>query len=194
MSEVKIVFGLGNPGSKYEGTRHNVGFETLDLLAQQNALSFTREKKWFAEICKLGSTYLVKPLTFMNDSGKSVRALTDYFSLSAEQILVVYDDIALDVGHLRFRKKGSHGGQNGMRSIISHLGSSEFNRLRLGVGKVTSDKLIGHVLGKFSVNERESAENMLATAANAVQFSLTYGVEAAANQFNTPKQSLNTQE
>lgn len=188
-AHIKLIVGLGNPGTKYDGTRHNVGFETLDHLLSGTGISFKREKKWIGEIANYQGTYLVKPLTFMNESGKCVGKLARYYNLKPEQILVITDDVTLNTGTIRFRQKGSHGGQNGVKSIINHLGSNEFPRLKLGVGKASGAALTGHVLGKFPPNEREVVENMLATASQAVLISLTHGVEAAANQYNTTNSS-----
>jgi len=188
-SKIKLVVGLGNPGKNYEGTRHNVGFDVLDHIITGTGYSFKREKKWLAEITNYQGSYLVKPLTFMNESGKSVGKLARFYNLQPEQILVITDDVSLNTGAIRFRQKGSHGGQNGVKSIINHLGSNEFPRLKLGVGKASGAALTGHVLGKFPPHEREVVENMLATASKAVLLSLTHGVEAAANQYNTSNSS-----
>jgi len=182
---IKMVVGLGNPGKQYVGTRHNVGFEVVEELLRGTGVEFKREKKWVAEVAKYEGVYIVKPLTFMNESGRSVGAMARFYNLSPEEILVITDDVTLNTGSLRFRQKGSHAGQNGIKSIISHLGSNGFPRLKLGVGKATGKQLTGHVLGKFPPFEREQVENMLATASQAVQLSLTRGVEAAANQYNT---------
>ena len=190
-SPIKMVVGLGNPGKNYVGTRHNVGFEVVDDLLRGSGSEFKREKKWTAELAKYEGTLIMKPLTFMNESGKSVGTLAKFYNIQPEQILVITDDITLDTGSIRFRQKGSHGGQNGMRSIIQHLGSKDFPRLKLGVGKCSGDALTGHVLGKFPPNEREVVENMLAMASQAVQLCLSHGVEAAANRFNTTKNSPN---
>ena len=188
-SPIKMVVGLGNPGKNYVGTRHNVGFEVVDDLLRGSGTEFKREKKWLAEICKFEGALIVKPLTFMNESGKAVGKIAKFYNITPEQILVVTDDVTLDTGSIRFRQKGSHGGQNGLRSIINHLGTNEFPRLKLGVGKASGAALTGHVLGKFPPNERELVENMLATASQAVLLSLTRGVEAAANQYNTTTNS-----
>lgn len=182
---VKMVVGLGNPGKNYAETRHNVGFEVVDALLRGTSSEFKREKKWMAEVAKLDGTLVVKPLTFMNESGKAVGALARFYAIPASQILVVTDDVTLDTGTIRFRLKGSHGGQNGLRSIIQHLGTSDFPRLKLGVGKCSGAQLTGHVLGKFPPFERETVENMLASASQAVHVCLSQGIEAAANQYNT---------
>jgi len=150
-----------------------------------------------------GASILMKPQTFMNESGQSVGAAVRFYKLLPEQVLVVYDDVALPFGSLRFRMAGSAGGHNGMKSIISHLGSDRFPRLKIGIGALkrsdenapdglvspASGNLVGHVLGKFSTEERNELQNTLATAAEAVQFAISEGVEASANAFNTKKQA-----
>lgn len=186
-----MVVGLGNPGKQYEGTRHNVGFAVLDDFIRGSSAEFQRERKWLAEVAKHEGIFLVKPLTFMNESGKAVGKMARFYGIKPEQILVITDDVTLDTGSIRFRQKGSHGGQNGLRSIINHLGSKDFPRLKLGVGKASGEALTGHVLGKFPPFEREVVENMLATASKAVLLSLSQGIEAAANQYNITINSSN---
>ncbi|NWK55194.1 aminoacyl-tRNA hydrolase [Verrucomicrobiaceae bacterium N1E253] len=208
MSDIKLVVGLGNPGAKYEQTRHNIGFLVVDRLVGDSGCSMSNHLRWRAHVAKLPGlgTILMKPQTFMNESGQSVGAAVRFYKLEPEQVLVVYDDVSLPFGARRFRMSGSAGGHNGMKSIISHLGSDRFPRLKLGIGmdsrpaelagaegEAAKNKpggsLVGHVLGKFSVEERNELENTLATAAEAVQFALSEGVEAAANAFNTKKKA-----
>lgn len=184
-NNIKMVVGLGNPGKQYVGTRHNVGFAVIDDLLLGTGVELKREKKWVAEVAKYQSAFLVKPLTFMNESGRAVGKMAQFYSIKPEEILVITDDVTLATGSIRIRTKGSHGGQNGVKSIISHLGTSDFPRIKLGVGKCHGKKLTGHVLGKFPPFEQETVENMLASASQAVQVCLSLGVEAAANQFNT---------
>jgi len=189
MPAIKLVIGLGNPGKKYEDTRHNIGFLVLDKLASSYGAVMANHLKWRAHVAKVPSsgTILMKPQTFMNESGQSVGAALRFYKWQPEQILVIYDDVALPYGTLRFRNSGSAGGHNGMKSIISHLGSDQFPRLKLGIGSAKPGGMVGHVLGKFSTEERNELENTLATAAEAVQLALSEGVEAAANSFNTKK-------
>jgi PTH1 family peptidyl-tRNA hydrolase len=185
---ISLVIGLGNPGRQYEETRHNVGFMLLDRIAAANGVTFQSEPKFQAHIAKLGDgTLLMKPQTFMNLSGRSVRQLLSFYKWEANRILVVYDDVALPLGHLRFREKGSAGGHNGIKSIIEHLGGDEFARLKLGIGASRPGGMTGHVLGKFAPDEREELENMLATALEAVQVSRSQGIALASNRFNTPR-------
>jgi PTH1 family peptidyl-tRNA hydrolase len=186
---ISMIIGLGNPGRQYEGTRHNVGFMLLDAMAARDGASFQSEPKWQAHIAKLpDGTLLVKPQTFMNLSGRSVRALLSFYKRELTDILVVYDDVSLPLGHLRFREKGSAGGHNGIKSIIEHLASDGFPRLKLGIGGVQEGGgMTGHVLGKFSPDEQEELENMLATARDAVQVSRSQGLALASNRYNTPR-------
>ena len=196
MPDIKLVIGLGNPGQKYEQTRHNIGFLVMDRLAHIYGAQMANHLKWRAHLAKVpgSNAILMKPQTFMNESGQSVGAALRFYKWQPEQVLVVYDDVSLPFGALRFRMAGSAGGHNGIRSIISHLGSDQFPRLKLGIGNAGQEEktkagasLTGHVLGKFSVDEQNQLENTLATAAEAVQFALSEGVESAANAFNTKK-------
>jgi PTH1 family peptidyl-tRNA hydrolase len=161
----------------------------LNQLASGYGAAMANHLKWRAHVAKVpgSGTILMKPQTFMNESGQSVGAALRFYKWKPEQILVVYDDVALPYGTLRFRNSGSAGGHNGMKSIISHLGSDQFPRLKLGIGSSKPGGMVGHVLGKFSIEERNELENTLATAAEAVQLALSEGVEAAANSFNTKK-------
>ncbi|NNC89157.1 MAG: aminoacyl-tRNA hydrolase [Akkermansiaceae bacterium] len=180
-----MVVGLGNPGSRYAGTRHNVGFDVLDRVAAREGAGFARHRKWDAEVAKLpGGVLLVKPQTFMNLSGRAVGAALRFYKLEPREALVVYDDVSLPLGQLRFRMSGGAGGHNGIKSLLADLGTPEFPRLKVGIGGGPGDSMTGHVLGRFRDHEREEAENMLARAAEAVQLALSHGVEAAANQFN----------
>lgn len=185
---ISLIIGLGNPGKQYEETRHNIGFMLLDRIAQKGGVIFRTEPKFQAHIAKLeDGTVLMKPQTFMNLSGRSVRALMAFFKWDPERILVIYDDVALPLGHLRFREKGSAGGHNGIKSIIEHVGSDVFPRLKLGIGSSRPGEMTGHVLGKFAPDEREELENMLATSLEAVQVSRSQGIALASNRFNTPR-------
>jgi len=185
---LRMVVGLGNPGRHYQETRHNAGFQVVDRLAAAAGVPFTTQPRWQAHLAKLpDGTLLLKPQTFMNLSGRAVRAAAAFFKWTPEQLLVVFDDVALPLGTLRFREAGSHGGHNGLRSIIGDLGSDRFPRLKIGIGEGGPGDLTGHVLGKFRPEEREAVENTLASAAEAVQLALSQGVAAAANRYNTRK-------
>ena len=188
MSKVRIIVGLGNPGATYATTRHNVGFMVLDELARQWGAVWKAEKARKGELASGPGVLLVKPQTYMNDSGFCVGPLMRYFKFTPEQVLVVYDDTALPVGALRLRAAGSDGGHNGMKSLIAHLGSDRFPRLRVGIGSHGQKSLVGHVLGQFAPEERPLVEEGVQRAAQAVQLLLAEGFEAAANRYNLRKQ------
>jgi PTH1 family peptidyl-tRNA hydrolase len=187
----KCIVGLGNPGEKYRLTRHNVGFRVLDLLAERGRAAFQLESKWESLTCRVGDLLLVKPMTYMNESGRAIGSLARFFRWRPEDILVVFDDISLPLGTLRFRMNGGHGGHNGVRSLLAHLPGDGFVRLKVGIGEAGGEALVGHVLGAFSSEEKELVENTLARAADAVQLAVSDGPERAANEFNTrtPKKS-----
>src|SRR5262245_46799282 len=183
---MKLVVGLGNPGPKYAGTRHNVGFDVVDYLAAGPSCSAFREKfeAFVAELKEGDETILLmKPLTFMNLSGRAVRAALDFYKLSVDQVLVVCDDFNLPLGKLRVRAKGSHGGQNGLRSVQEQLGTDAYARLRIGVGEPGHDA-VDHVLSKFKPGERKAVEDAVATAHHAGVVWVRKGTEAAMNRFN----------
>ncbi|MGT2907594.1 aminoacyl-tRNA hydrolase [Streptococcus dentiloxodontae] len=163
---VKMIVGLGNPGSKYSKTKHNVGFMAIDKLAEDMGLSFSEDKNFKAEITSTflnnEKIYLVKPTTFMNNSGIAVRALMTYYNISTCDIIVIYDDLDMAVGKIRFRQKGSAGGHNGIKSIINHLGTQEFDRIKIGIGRPKHGMtVINHVLGKFDPDDGITIENAL---------------------------------
>tara|TARA_B100001250_G_scaffold314650_1_gene276868 strand:- start:77 stop:685 length:609 start_codon:yes stop_codon:yes gene_type:complete len=161
--DLKILVGLGNPGAEYCKTRHNVGFMVLEELARQNNCVFRDSKKLYGKTCEIGSgtnkTRLLMPNTYMNDSGKSVRSAKDWFNIENHQLIVLVDDIDLPLGKIRVRSKGRSGGHNGLKSIINHLGTTEFKRLKIGIGspsKIQTErksKTVSHVLGRFSKEE-----------------------------------------
>jgi peptidyl-tRNA hydrolase, PTH1 family len=183
---MKVVVGLGNPGSRYRGTRHNVGFDVVDsLAASPHAERFqSRFQAQVAELHEDGEKILlVKPETFMNLSGRSVRQVLDFFQVSLQDLLVVCDDISLPLGKLRIRAKGTHGGHNGLRDIQNHLGGVEYARLRIGVDAPREDA-VDHVLGRFRAAERAVIEDAVGLAAQAVGVWSRQGVEAAMNKYN----------
>ena len=161
--ELKLLVGLGNPGTEYEKTRHNVGFMVLEEIARKNNCSFRESKKLFGRTCEYGSgiekTRLLMPNTYMNESGKSVRSAKDWFDFQNNQLIVLVDDMDLPLGKIRVRSKGSSGGHNGLKSIINHLGTAEFKRLKIGIGAPSNDqqerksKTVSHVLGRISKEE-----------------------------------------
>lgn len=147
---MKCIVGLGNPGKKYALTRHNIGFMCLDHFAGEKGITFSMSNKFKGEVAKVKDTILLKPHTFMNLSGESVRAITEYYDIEVEDVLVVYDDLDLDVGATRLRPKGGSGGHNGIKSLIQHLGSNEFKRVRIGIDKNPMIATADYVLGQFS--------------------------------------------
>lgn len=183
---MKVIVGLGNPGPKYAGTRHNIGFDVVDYLAAGPGCSPFREKfEAFVSEMKDGdeTVLLVKPLTFMNLSGRAVRAILDFYKVPVENLLVICDDIALPLSKLRIRMKGSHGGQNGLRNIQEQLGTDAYTRLRIGVGEPAFDA-VDHVLSKFKPGERAAVEDAVANSAQAALMWVRRGTEAAMNKFN----------
>ena len=183
----QLIVGLGNPGRQYEDTRHNIGFMLLDRLAAGSGVAFQSSPKWQCHLAKLPGTgtLLVKPQTFMNLSGRAIRQILAFHKWPPESMLVIYDDAALPLGRLRFREKGSAGGHNGIKSIIEHLGTDAFPRLKIGIGESHPGNMTGHVLGKFSPDQRPLVENTLATALEAVQLARSQGIATAANRFHT---------
>ncbi len=188
MQNIRIIAGLGNPGASYADTRHNVGFMVLDRLARHFNAPWKLEKAYKGELAAAPGLLLVKPQTFMNLSGECVGSLMRYFKFTPEQVLVVYDDISFPCGTMRLRAAGSAGGHNGMKSLIAHLGSDRFPRLRVGIGVPGQKDMVGHVLGKFSPDEKPLLDDALTRAELAVLTLLNEGFEAAANKFNVKKE------
>ena len=158
---LKLIVGLGNPGSEHIQTRHNAGFWFLDSLAERLSLNFVLDKKFQSEICRYQNDnfdcLLCKPQTYMNDSGKAVQALIKFYKIPVNKILIVHDEIDLDVGNLRFKIGGGHGGNNGVRDIIEKVGDTNFSRLRIGIGHPGSvDKVVSYVLNKPNNNDTEN--------------------------------------
>lgn len=186
-----LVVGLGNPGREYEDTRHNIGFKVIDNIAKEYNIDINRQK--FKGIYGEGfingeKVMLLKPTTYMNLSGESVREVMDFYNLDNNEILVIYDDISLDVGRLRIRDKGSAGGHNGIKSIIAHLGNDVFSRIKVGVGQPNVD-LVKHVLGKFTKDEMDILEESIDAATKATKEIIKNDVGTAMNQFNGFKAS-----
>lgn len=184
-----IIVGLGNPTREYENTRHNIGFDVIDRIADAYSISVL-EKKHKALIGKGviqgEKVILAKPQTYMNLSGESVRQLIDYYKVDEEsELIVIYDDISLDVGQLRIRKKGSAGGHNGIKNIIAHLGHDVFPRIKMGVGeKPKGYDLADYVLGHFTKEERKIMDESAATAVKAVELMLRGEIDEAMNLYN----------
>ena len=152
----KLLVGLGNPGDKYFETKHNVGFMLIDQLAKKQNVTFTHDKIFQADLASFflngEKIYLVKPTTFMNESGKAVHALLTYYGLDIEDLLIIYDDLDMEVGKIRLRAKGSAGGHNGIKSIIQHIGTQTFNRVKIGIGR-PKNGVVNHVLSKFDKDD-----------------------------------------
>ena len=184
-----IIVGLGNPGLKYEGTRHNIGFDVIDKIAEEYHIAVdTRKHRALIGRGVIDGfrVILAKPQTFMNLSGESIRELVDYYKVDeATELIVIYDDISLDVGQLRIRKKGSAGGHNGIKNIIAHLGHDVFMRVKVGVGeKPKGYDLADYVLGHFSKEEKEKMEVAYEKAVQAVRMAGLGEIDEAMNQFN----------
>lgn len=185
---MKLIIGLGNPGKQYDYTRHNIGFECIDALS----------KKWDAPLNQMkfngmyatvhrpeGKVILLKPLTYMNLSGESVRPLMDYFNIEVEDIIVIYDDLDLETGKLRLRQKGSAGGHNGIKSLIQHLGTQEFNRIRVGISRPPAGmKVADYVLAKFSKEDDSAIGQAIEKTVSAVEASLSKKFLDVMSEFN----------
>lgn len=186
-----IIAGLGNPTKEYDKTRHNVGFSVIDVLADRYNMDVSERKH--KALCGRGAmegqkVVLMKPQTFMNLSGESIRAAMDFYKAAPEDVLIIYDDVSLEPGQLRIRQKGSAGGHNGIKNIISHLGTQEFPRIKVGVGaKPPRMDLADYVLSRFSQGEQKLMEEAFKEAAEAAVMIMTEGLDRAMNHFNTKK-------
>jgi peptidyl-tRNA hydrolase, PTH1 family len=183
---VKLIVGLGNPGRKYEGTRHNVGFDVVDQLSARHRVEWESAPadaligKW-----RPASALLAKPLTFVNLSGDAVAGLMRFYKVAREDVFVIVDDTNLDLGRLRARPCGSAGGHNGLKSIIGVLGTEDFARLRVGVGRGDARRdLADHVLARFDPQEREDVAEAVGRSADAAELFVANGIEAVMNRFN----------
>jgi PTH1 family peptidyl-tRNA hydrolase len=194
IAPLQLLVGLGNPGDKYAGTRHNVGFMALERLAAQAGGSFKQQSKLHGLLAEVGvgakRLRLLMPQTFMNDSGRSIRAALDWFDLSPAQMLVLVDDMDLPLGRLRLRLSGGAGGHNGLRSTIAHLGGQEFPRLRIGIGAPAlnpverKQRTVGHVLGRFAPAEQPALDEVLAEVLQGIDLIQRLGFERAGNRLN----------
>lgn len=188
MDKLTVIIGLGNPGNKYENTRHNVGFCAIDILSEKYGIKVDRLKH--RALTGDGSikgerVLLVKPQTFMNLSGESVRDIVEWYKLPVESIIVIYDDVDLPVGTVRIRPKGSSGTHNGMKSVIYQLQSDDFPRIRIGIGKAPDGwDLADYVLSRFSVDETKDVRESIERAANAAAAIISDGVAVAMNLYN----------
>lgn len=188
---MRIIIGLGNPTDKYQATRHNVGWDAITRISDDFRIPLNQ--KGHKAICGSGfiegeKVILAQPLTYMNLSGESVRALVDFYKVSTEDIIIIYDDVSLDAGQLRIREKGSAGGHNGMKSIISHLGTDEFPRIKVGIGDKPSEwDLADYVLSRFKGDEEVTIRKALKDVSHACSIIVTDGMDAAMNQYNKKK-------
>jgi len=187
-----LIVGLGNPGAQYKGTRHNVGFDVIDLLASKYNIEVNRIK--FKGIYGEGrildeKVILLKPSTFMNLSGESVQEAANFYKIEEDNIIILHDDISLEVGRMRIRAKGSAGGHNGLKSIITNLSSDEFVRIKIGVGQPKKE-LVVHVLGKFPKEERQMVDEINNAATDAVELIIKQGIVESMNKFNGYKTEL----
>jgi len=183
-----MIVGLGNPGTQYRSTRHNVGFRVIDRLAERHRIPTSHSlKRALVGYGKIGEdgVVLVKPQTYMNLSGESVGPMMRMFQLTPADVIVVYDEMDLPVGRLRLRPEGSAGGHNGMKSLIQHLGTQEFPRVRIGVGRPKEAPAVDHVLSTFGRDEIAPINEAVESAADAVEAIIGEGVQAAMNRFNT---------
>ena len=181
---MKLIVGLGNIGSKYVFTRHNAGFMLIDSIALNSNLTFRENSRLKCLITNIGDCLLIKPTTFMNLSGEAVRAVMDYYKISIEDILIIYDDLSLQLGKIRFRPDGSDGGHNGIKSIIQHLGTKNIARLKIGIGPQPNIPSEVFVLQNFSKEELETLKGALAKAKEGISCYFKEGMAAAQNKFN----------
>lgn len=185
---MKLIVGLGNIGPKYTFTRHNVGFMLADSIAINNNLTFRENSRLKCFMTNLRDGYndflIIKPTTFMNLSGEAVRAVMDYYKIPIEDIIIVYDDLSLDLGKIRFRANGSDGGHNGIKSIIKHVGTSNIARLKIGIGPQPSLPSEVFVLQNFSKEELDNLKNVLSTAKDGINCYFKEGIAVAQNRFN----------
>ena len=191
---MQLLVGLGNPGSRYQDTRHNVGFMALERLAAKESVPFREQARLQGRLAELGSggqrLRLLMPLTYMNESGRSIRATLDWYRLEPSQLLVLVDDMDLPLGRLRLRASGSAGGHNGLRSTIQHLGGQDFARLRIGIGAPAENpaerraRTVGHVLGRFSPEEQPLLDAVLTEVLAGVDLIRRLGLERAGNRLN----------
>ncbi len=186
---IRLVAGLGNPGREYQRTRHNIGFMVLDRIAADAQFSWDYSEKWKAGWAK-NEVIWVKPATFMNRSGQAVSAVANFYKVPAEEVLVVLDDLALPLGRLRIRTKGSSGGQNGLESVLEHFGTDAVPRLRIGIGAAPSHGAVDYVLGRFFEEEQPILDATIKRAAEAVKCAVDKGPIAAMNVFNQPPEEI----
>jgi PTH1 family peptidyl-tRNA hydrolase len=186
----KLVVGLGNPGKKYANSKHNVGFMAIDKYAEAYKIKFKKSVKFNAEIAEFKDCVFVKPTTFMNNSGYSIFKITDYYNIDTENILIIYDDVALPFAKIRLRYKGGSGGHNGIKSILSHLNTEEFNRLRIGIDKNENKEMKDYVLSDFSKSEMKVLNDLLILVINIIDdFTENVRFEEIMNKYNSSSEN-----
>ena len=186
---MKLIVGLGNPGDRYSHTKHNIGYIVIDMLAAKVGATFKYENKFKSQIAQINfegeNVLLVKPETFMNLSGEALRALSDFYKPSNKDFLVVYDDVSMDIGSVRFRDKGSDGGHNGIKSIIFHLKTQEFDRMKIGIGPQPQGMpLEAYVLQNFTKDQIEELKDIVAYSLDAIIFYLKNDILKTQSKFN----------
>jgi PTH1 family peptidyl-tRNA hydrolase len=186
---IRLIAGLGNPGAEYAETRHNIGFLVADRLAAQLGSTWERSTKWDALTAKSRDIFLVKPMSFMNRSGHPLFAIAQFYKIQPQQILVVFDDLALPLGRMRIRPDGGTGGHNGLESIIVQFGSDQIPRLRIGIGAAPRDGGVDYVLGRFFEEEIPMVRSTIDRAADAVKCAIDNGLVSAMNTFNKIEES-----
>ena len=189
ISRIRLVVGLGNPGSEYERTRHNIGFAVVDHLAREWRVGWQHSKNWGALWAKAERAILVKPISYMNRSGEPLVAVAHFYKIAAEETLPVLDDLALPLGRLRLRLEGGAGGHNGLESVIAHFGTEKVPRLRIGIGAAPQEGAVDYVLSRFFEEEQPLVQKTITRAAEAVECAIDKGVVSAMNIFNQPQET-----
>jgi PTH1 family peptidyl-tRNA hydrolase len=191
--QIRLVAGLGNPGPEYAATRHNIGFMVVDQLAAQSGSTWEKSSKWEALSAKCGPVLLIKPLSFMNRSGYPLFAIAQFYKIQPEEIMVVLDDFALQLGRLRLRRRGGSGGHNGLESIIVQFGTEDIPRLRIGIGEAPREGSVDYVLNRFFDEEKPLVRQTIERAVEAVKCAIDNGLVSAMNSFN-PESSPSAQQ
>ena len=183
-TSIRLIAGLGNPGSEYAATRHNIGFMVVDQLAAQFGSAWEKSSKWEAISARCGAVLLVKPLSFMNRSGYALLAVAQFYKIEPQQSLIVLDDFALPLGRLRLRERGGSGGHNGLDSVIAQFGTEEIPRLRVGIGPAPFEGSVDYVLSRFFDEEKPIVRATIDRAVEALKCAIDNGLVSAMNTFN----------
>ena len=187
-SSIRLVAGLGNPGAEYAATRHNIGFMVADQLAAQFGSTWEKSTKWDALMTKCSDVFLAKPMSYMNRSGYPLLKIAQFYKIQPAEILVVLDDMALPLGHLRLRAMGGSGGHNGLESIIMQFSTEEIPRLRIGIGEAPPAESVDYVLGRFFEEEKPIVRSTIDRAVEAVKCAIDNDLISAMNIFNKPEE------